>query len=51
MSREMTEPVIEPSLDTYRPHEREWDGYNELYETFEWEVPEQFNRAPCGDRS
>lgn len=31
----MTELVIEPSLDTYRPHEREWDGSDELYETFE----------------
>jgi len=32
-------------LETYRFHEREWESYDELYEAFEWEVPETFNMA------
>ncbi|PSP73286.1 AMP-dependent synthetase [Halobacteriales archaeon QS_3_64_16] len=32
-------------LEAYRFHEREWESYEELYEAFEWEVPETFNMA------
>jgi acetyl-CoA synthetase len=31
--------------DAYRLHERGWSDYEELYEAFEWQVPEQFNIA------
>lgn len=34
-----------PRLETYRFHEQEWDDYDDLYENFEWEIPEQFNIA------
>ena len=45
MAGETTKPAIEPTLDAYRFHDREWDGYDELREAFEWEVPERFNIA------
>ena len=32
-------------LEAYRFHEREWDDYDQLCETFEWEVPDRFNMA------
>jgi acetyl-CoA synthetase len=32
-------------LDTYHFYEQEWDGYDDLLESFEWEVPESFNMA------
>lgn len=35
----------DPDIDSYEIHEREWDSYEELYETFEWDVPETFNFA------
>ena len=35
----------EPDIDAYRFYEEEWESYDELYETFEWEVPERFNSA------
>jgi acetyl-CoA synthetase len=42
---------VDPSIETYRFHEREWDGYDDLYEAFEWAVPERFNAATyCCDR-
>jgi acetyl-CoA synthetase len=34
-----------PRLDTYHFYEEEWDSYDDLYDAFEWEVPEQFNIA------
>lgn len=30
-------------LDAYHFYEEEWDGYEQLLESFEWEVPEEFN--------
>ncbi|SEH17238.1 acetyl-CoA synthetase [Natronorubrum sediminis] len=36
---------IEPRVDTYRFYREEWDDYEELYESFEWEIPETFNMA------
>lgn len=35
----------QPRLDTYHFYEGEWDGYDELLDAFEWEVPESFNMA------
>ncbi|ARS91610.1 acyl-CoA synthetase [Natrarchaeobaculum aegyptiacum] len=32
-------------LEAYHFHEREWDGYDQLREAFEWEVPNRFNMA------
>jgi acetyl-CoA synthetase len=32
-------------LEAYHFYEREWDDYDDLLETFEWEVPERFNMA------
>jgi len=32
-------------LDTYSFHEREWESYEELYDAFEWEIPEKLNVA------
>jgi acetyl-CoA synthetase len=32
-------------LDAYRYYEQDWDSYEELYDAFEWEIPEEFNVA------
>ncbi len=32
-------------LETYQFHEKEWESYEELLESFEWEIPDQFNIA------
>ncbi|WP_435194747.1 acyl-CoA synthetase [Natronomonas sp. EA1] len=32
-------------LDTYHFYERDWESYDDLYDSFEWEVPERFNMA------
>jgi len=32
-------------LEAYHFHEQEWDDYQELYDAFEWQVPEEFNVA------
>ena len=34
-----------PKLDTYHLHERQWESYEELTESFEWDVPDEFNVA------
>ena len=36
--------VYEP-LDTYNFHEQEWDDYEELCNSFAWEIPDEFNTA------
>lgn len=33
------------ALSAYQFHEQEWDDYEDLYESFEWEVPSTFNVA------
>lgn len=38
----MTQP---PRLDRYHFYEQEWDGYDDLAESFEWELPDTFNVA------
>lgn len=43
MTTSETEPTVDPSLNAYRFSERDWDKYERLIESFEWEVPEQFN--------
>jgi len=40
-----TQPAVEPDIDAYRFFERDWESYDEVYEAFEWEVPDQFNMA------
>lgn len=45
MAQKDPETAIEPMLDTYRFFERDWEDYEALRETFEWEVPDQFNIA------
>lgn len=43
--------TVEPRIEAYHFHEREWNGYGELYDAFEWAVPERFNAATyCCDR-
>ncbi|MFB6171237.1 MAG: acyl-CoA synthetase [Haloarculaceae archaeon] len=32
-------------LDAYHFYEQDWDSYEQLYDAFEWEVPETFNIA------
>ena len=32
-------------LDAYHFYEQEWDSYEQLRDSFEWEVPERFNTA------
>ncbi|WP_254838571.1 acyl-CoA synthetase [Natronomonas marina] len=32
-------------LEAYYFHEEEWDDYQDLYDSFEWQVPEEFNAA------
>ncbi|MFO7925812.1 MAG: acyl-CoA synthetase [Halobacteriota archaeon] len=34
-----------PDLEAYRFYEREWSEYDDLLDSFEWEVPERFNMA------
>jgi acetyl-CoA synthetase len=34
-----------PKLDAYHLHERDWESYEELMDSFEWEVPDEFNVA------
>lgn len=34
-----------PKLDAYHLYEHEWESYEELTETFEWEIPEELNVA------
>jgi acetyl-CoA synthetase len=34
-----------PRLDAYHFYEQEWDSYEQLCESFEWEIPEAFNIA------
>lgn len=36
---------VEPDVDAYRFYREAWDGYDELYESFEWEIPQTFNMA------
>jgi len=51
MATEEPARTVEPRIEAYRFHEREWDGYEELYDAFEWEIPERFNAATyCCDR-
>lgn len=51
MATEEPARAVEPRIEAYRFHEREWDGYEELYEAFEWEIPQEFNAATyCCDR-
>lgn len=51
MSEPSTRREIEPHVEAYRFHEQEWEGYDELYDAFEWVVPERFNAATyCCDR-
>lgn len=45
MAQKNPETTIEPDLDAYRFYNQDWDNYEALYETFEWEVPEQFNMS------
>lgn len=37
--------VDAPRLDAYHFHEQEWDDYDDLKASFEWEMPETFNMA------
>ena len=40
------EPTDVPDrLDAYHFYEDEWDSYEQLYESFEWAVPDEFNLA------
>lgn len=34
-----------PRLDAYHFYEREWESYDQLVDSFRWEVPERFNMA------
>jgi acetyl-CoA synthetase len=37
--------VLAQRLEEYHFYDKEWDSYNELRESFEWNVPEKFNIA------
>lgn len=41
----MSSELSMPRLDAYRFDEQDWESYEELRESFEWEVPDQFNVA------
>ncbi|MFC4540361.1 acyl-CoA synthetase [Halosolutus amylolyticus] len=32
-----------PALDSYRLHEQDWESYEELQDSFEFEIPDEFN--------
>jgi len=34
-----------PTLDAYHFHEQRWGSYDDLYDAFEWEIPDTFNMA------
>ena len=40
-----TNPAIELDIEAYRFYEHDWESYDEVYEAFEWEVPDRFNMA------
>lgn len=42
---EVPNSPVAPKLDTYHFHETDWDSYEQLSESFEWEIPEEFNVA------
>jgi len=42
---EIPETEAAPKLDTYHFYDRDWESYEQLTESFEWEIPEQFNVA------
>ncbi|MFD1514197.1 acyl-CoA synthetase [Halomarina rubra] len=37
--------AIAPKLEAYHFHEQDWEDYDQLYEAFEWEIPDEFNVA------
>jgi len=42
---EIPDTAETPKLDAYHLHEQDWESYEQLVESFEWEVPEEFNVA------
>jgi acetyl-CoA synthetase len=42
---EIPETANTPKLEAYHFYEQEWEGYEELCDSFEWDVPEKFNVA------
>ena len=45
MPKTTTHADLDPRIDTYHFYEREWEGYEQLLDTFEHEIPDQFNLA------
>lgn len=41
----MTEVPTIPNIESLEIHKKEWDSYEQLYETFTWDLPEQINIA------
>jgi acetyl-CoA synthetase len=37
--------MVSPRIEAYHFYEQDWEGYDELYEAFEWVIPEEFNKA------
>jgi acetyl-CoA synthetase len=42
---EMPDTPEVPKLGAYHLHEQDWDSYEQLIKSFEWEVPDEFNVA------
>ncbi len=42
---ETTHTDLDPYIDTYHFYEREWEGYQQLRDAFEHDVPDRFNLA------
>lgn len=43
--QESGDGVSVPRLDSYHFYDSDWEDYDQLYDRFEWDVPEQFNLA------
>ena len=43
MAETTTRADLDPRIDTYHFYEREWEGYEQLIDAFEHDVPDQFN--------
>lgn len=42
---EVPDSPVAPKLTAYHFHEEDWESYEQLTESFEWEIPDEFNVA------
>jgi len=45
MSETTTHAALDPHIDAYHFYERDWEGYDQLIDAFEHDIPDRFNLA------